>query len=200
MSFRGIFRRSQLLRLLVFAYREAKREQRHQLHTNFLKTRFRCFISDRATISYDHIEDLALGEESHIASDVYLTVVNRMQSIRNAKLSIGPRTTVGPFTDIRAGGGAITIGADCLIAQFVSIIASNHMFKRGVLIRENDWDTTKNFVTIGDDVWIGAHAIILPGVTIGNGAVVGAGAVVTADVRSSSIVAGVPAREIGVRT
>lgn len=52
---------------------------------------------------------------------------------------------------------------------------------------------------IGNDVWIGAGAIVLKGVTIGNGAVIGAGAVVTRHVRPNEKVAGVPARVIGSR-
>jgi galactoside O-acetyltransferase len=52
-------------------------------------------------------------------------------------------------------------------------------------------------IEIEDDVWIGAGAIVLPGVTVGRGAVIGAGAVVTRSVEALSIVAGVPAREIG---
>lgn len=49
-------------------------------------------------------------------------------------------------------------------------------------------------VVIGNDVWIGAHVTVLPGVTIGDNVVVAAGAVVTKDVPSNSIVGGVPAR------
>ena len=52
-------------------------------------------------------------------------------------------------------------------------------------------------VTIGDDVFIGAHAVVLKGVTIGNGAVVGAMSVVTEDVPPATIVAGNPARVVG---
>jgi len=55
-------------------------------------------------------------------------------------------------------------------------------------------------VVIGDRVWIGYGAIILPGIKIGDGAVVGAGSVVTRDVAPYSMVAGNPAKEIGVRT
>ena len=55
-------------------------------------------------------------------------------------------------------------------------------------------------VIIGDDVWIGGRVIILPGVTIGNGAIVGAGAVVTRDVPEYAIVGGVPAKVIKMRT
>jgi maltose O-acetyltransferase len=54
-------------------------------------------------------------------------------------------------------------------------------------------------VVIGDRVWIGYRAIVLPGVSIGEGAVVGAGAVVTKNVEPYAIVAGNPAREIGLR-
>ena len=55
-------------------------------------------------------------------------------------------------------------------------------------------------IMIGQNVWIGARAVICPGVTIGDGAVIGAGAVVTKDVLSYEIVAGVPARPIGQRS
>ena len=54
-------------------------------------------------------------------------------------------------------------------------------------------------VEIGNDVWIGARAIIMPGVTVGDGAIIGAGAVVTKDVPSCAIVGGVPARVIKMR-
>jgi len=61
-------------------------------------------------------------------------------------------------------------------------------------------DTSKASITIGDDVWVGAGAVILPGVTIGRGAVVGAGSVVTKDVAPYAICAGNPARVLRVRT
>lgn len=54
-------------------------------------------------------------------------------------------------------------------------------------------------VVIGNDVWIGANAVIMPGITIGDGAIIGAGAVVTKDVDAYSVVGGVPARHIKYR-
>ena len=54
-------------------------------------------------------------------------------------------------------------------------------------------------VKIGDDVWLGAYSVVLPGVTIGNGAVVGAHACVTKDVPAFAIVVGVPAKIVGYR-
>ncbi len=85
--------------------------------------------------------------------------------------------------------GGITIGDDVLIGQQVVIATLNHDLnpdKRG--------DMFPAPVTIGNRVWIGAHATILPGVTIGDGAVVGAGAVVTRDVPENAVVLGVPAK------
>ncbi len=55
----------------------------------------------------------------------------------------------------------------------------------------------KKPVKVGNRVWIGSSAIILPGVTIGNNAIIGAGSVVTKDVDEYTIVAGVPAIKIG---
>ena len=63
-----------------------------------------------------------------------------------------------------------------------------------MLITEQPARTDRMGVAIGDDVWIGTNATILPGVTIGRGAIVAAGSVVTSSVAEYDIVAGVPAR------
>ena len=87
--------------------------------------------------------------------------------------------------------GGIEIGNGALIGQQVVIATLNHDLdpeKRGNMFPAP--------VKIGNKVWIGAHATILPGVTIGEGAVVGAGAVVTKDVPPYAVVAGVPAKII----
>jgi serine acetyltransferase len=62
-----------------------------------------------------------------------------------------------------------------------------------------DYMAPRGDVVIGHDVWIGADAIILPGVKIGDGAVIDAGAVVSRDVAAFQIVAGVPARPVRMR-
>ena len=95
-------------------------------------------------------------------------------------------------------GGKIIIGNDVLIAPYVVIRAANHRFReRDRLIREQGHDADS--VTIGDDVWLGASAVLLPGVTIGKGAVIGAGSVVSGDIPAYSIAVGAPARVIGQR-
>lgn len=109
---------------------------------------------------------------------------------RNIK--IGPDTIIGnnAFLDGRA---PLTIGSHVDIASEVMIYNSEHD------INSIDLAPIEEPVEIGDYVFIGPRAIILPGVKIGKGAVVAAGAVVTSDVSSFTIVGGVPARAIGER-
>jgi acetyltransferase-like isoleucine patch superfamily enzyme len=106
------------------------------------------------------------------------------------KLEFGDQVDVGEFTHIRANGG-IRIGSRVLIAAHVTITTREHP------VELPRWGVTKDApIVIEDDVWIGAGAIVLPGVTIGKGAVIAAGAVVTANVDPFTVVAGVPARPI----
>jgi acetyltransferase-like isoleucine patch superfamily enzyme len=94
--------------------------------------------------------------------------------------------------------GSVTIGRDTLIAGYVTIIDANHVFTDADRpIREQGG--AKKPIVIGSDVWIGAHAVILQGVTIGNGAVVAANATVTHDVAPRTVVGGTPARVIAER-
>lgn len=116
-----------------------------------------------------------------------------------SKIVIGERVAINEFCNLRAGGGEIRIGNGCMIAQYVSIIGSNHSTQEGTFMRDQPWDMARREVVIGDDVWVGTHAVILPGVRIGSGSVVGAGAVVSSDVPGNSIVGGVPARPISRR-
>ena len=87
---------------------------------------------------------------------------------------------------------AIRIGKNCLIGPDVGIYTAAHRLEpKGRIL-----DVYGLPITIGNDVWIGGHSTILPGVTIGDGAVIAAGAVVTKDVEPNSIVGGVPAKLI----
>jgi len=88
------------------------------------------------------------------------------------------------------GGNGIHIGDDTLFAPGVKIISANHDFSHDMSWKEDA------SVTIGDRCWIGANAVILPGVKLGNNVIVGAGAVVTKDCQGDAIVTGVPARVI----
>lgn len=106
------------------------------------------------------------------------------------RLEFGDQVDVGEFTHIRANGG-VRIGSRVLIAANVTITTREHP------VALPRWGVTKDApIVIEDDVWIGAGAIVLPGVTIGRGAVIAAGAVVTADVPPFTVAGGVPARTI----
>ncbi len=87
--------------------------------------------------------------------------------------------------------GGIEIGDNALIGQQVVIATLNHD-----LVPKNRANMYPAPVKIGNGVWIGAHATILAGVTVGDGAVIAAGAVVTRDVPANTVVGGVPAKII----
>lgn len=87
--------------------------------------------------------------------------------------------------------GGIFIGDNCLIGHNCVIATLNHSIDP-----EKRQNLLPAAVRIGNDVWIGANATILPGVRIGDGAIVAAGAVVTRDVAERTVVAGVPAKVI----
>lgn len=111
-----------------------------------------------------------------------------------SQVAIGSNVYIGRFCELDGFGG-LSIGNDVHIASFSAIYTSNHKYGRGdLLMREQGYIGKK--VVIEDDVWIGSHAVILPGVTIHKGAIVGAGSVVSSDVAAFSIVAGVPAKLI----
>ena len=122
------------------------------------------------------------------------SVVESFACINNAvgDVMIGDHTRIGLHNTII---GPVTIGSHVNLAQGITMTALNHNFEdTEKRIDEQGVSTTP--VIIDDDVWIGANAVILPGVHIGNHCVVAAGAVVTKDVPPHSLVAGVPAKVI----
>ena len=122
------------------------------------------------------------------------SVVESFACINNAvgDVVIGDHTRIGLHNTII---GPVSIGNHVNLAQGITVTALNHNFKDPDK-RIDEQGVSTNPVTIGNDIWIGANAVILPGVTIGDHSVVAAGAVVTKDVPSHSLVAGVPAKVI----
>lgn len=135
--------------------------------------------------------NITVGARVEVEHDVYLKMVDR-----NARLVIGDYVFIGAASEIDVAL-SVTIGAHTLLAPGVFITDHVHNTARDKRIDEQGIRSAA--VTIGADVWLGARSIVLPGVTIGDGAVVGAGAVVTKNVEPYTIVAGVPARVIGRR-
>ena len=122
------------------------------------------------------------------------SVVESFSCINNAvgDVVIGDYTRIGIHNTII---GPVTIGSHVNLAQGITVTALNHNFENTNERIDLQGVTTKQ-VIINDDVWIGANAVILPGVTIGRHAVVAAGAVVTTDVPENTVVGGVPAKMI----
>ncbi|WP_306253737.1 hypothetical protein [Parvularcula sp. IMCC14364] len=111
---------------------------------------------------------------------------------RLGNISIGPRTFLNTEPYFGCPDAKISIGADVQVGPRVSFITINH----GPARANGQRGALPAPITVCDKVWIGCGAIILPGVTIGEGATVAAGAVVTRDVAAGISVAGVPARPI----
>lgn len=111
-------------------------------------------------------------------------------------ISLGSNVFIHHGCEMDATNGKIVIGSSVSIGQDCLILTTNHIFNdhkkpirlQGILTEQN--------VEIGDDVWIGARATILPNVKINRGAIIAAGAVVTKNVEPYSIVGGVPAKHI----
>jgi len=112
------------------------------------------------------------------------------------RLQFGDRSYLGPYTFV-GSYLPLNVGSNTIIGAHSYLITANHEWKGRQPIREQGYRAAP--IEIGDDVWIGCHCVILPGVTIGDQAIIGAGAVVTKDVPAGETWGGVPARKIGER-
>lgn len=122
------------------------------------------------------------------------SVIESFACINNAvgDVMIGDHTRVGLHNTII---GPVIIGNHVNLAQGITVTALNHNFEDSDK-RIDEQGVSTSAVIFEDDIWVGANAVILPGVTIGRHSVVAAGAVVTKDVPPHSLVAGVPAKII----
>ena len=122
------------------------------------------------------------------------SVVESYCCINNAvgDVTIGDYTRIGIHCTVI---GPVCIGSHVNLAQGITVTALNHNFGDAARRIDEQGVSTKP-VVIGDDVWIGANAVILPGVTIGSHCVIAAGAVVTKDVPDYTLAGGVPAKII----
>lgn len=122
----------------------------------------------------------------------------------SGRLSLGLGSFIGDYNYFVSGD--ISIGRYCSLAPFVAMYGSNHSISHlssfhnsplfsGRLKSNQEYKP----ITIGNDVWFGHGAIILPGVNIGDGAVVGAGSLISKDVAPFSIVVGNPQKEVRKR-
>ena len=134
---------------------------------------------------------LTTGTRCQFEHDVFLKITDD-----TARIVLGDEVFLGRGVELDISFG-LRMGSHVLIAPGCFITDHSHRFERGATVASQG--CMGGAVTIGDDVWLGANAVVVAGVTIGSGAVVGAGAVVTHDVAPDCVVAGVPARVVGHR-
>jgi acetyltransferase-like isoleucine patch superfamily enzyme len=144
--------------------------------------------------NYDHVQPrrrIVLGPEVSISPTA---------SFRNGeRITLGRRVHVGSLCHLWAGdtGGRIVLGDHVLLGPQVFITVANYQTQLGQVVM--DQPKEERDVVVGNDCWLGARVMVMPGVTIGEGCVVGAGSVVTKDLPPRSIAVGVPARVVGSR-
>lgn len=144
-------------------------------------------MSSRATGFTRQGGRIVLGSKSSIGRSSSLSALGGV-------IEIGDRGFIGDFCVI-VSRVQISIGTDCLIAERVTIRDQDHKVSPGKITAQNGFETAP--ICIGNNVWIGAGAVITKGVSIGDNAVIGAGAVVTRDIPPGATAIGVPARVRG---
>ena len=142
-------------------------------------------IRRRTRVDVLPFNDFSIGRDSTIED--FATINNGVGAV-----SIGDRSRVGLGCVVI---GPATIGNDVMFAQNIVVSGLNHGYQ-DITIPPSIQPVETNPITIGDDVWIGANAVITAGVKIGKHAVIAAGSIVTKDVPEFTIVAGNPARII----
>ncbi|WP_128376472.1 acyltransferase [Streptomyces cavernae] len=138
----------------------------------------RCYVAESAAVFPDL---LRLGDDSYIAAHAYVT----------GELTTGADCTLNPYATVR---GTVNLGNGVRIGAHTSLLGFNHSMAPDRPVFQQP--LTSQGITIGDDVWIGSHVVVVDGVTIGDHCVIGAGAVVTKDVPAWTVAAGNPARPL----
>lgn len=118
---------------------------------------------------------------------------------REAQIRLGDKTNIGSHCRIGAMKGKVTLGRYVMVGAYSYIGAGNHAFndvENPMALQQFD---SKGGVSIGDDVWLGSHVVVMDGVTIGKGAVIGAHSLVSKDIPPYAIAYGVPATVRGSR-
>lgn len=130
-----------------------------------------------------------VGDNVSIREGVY------MYNIEN--IEIGDNVSIHPMCYIEAAGG-ISIGNNVSIAHLVTIMSCTHIFNdKDIPIKDQDIRCEKTIIE--DNVWIGAKATILYGVTVSEGSIVGANSLVNKNVPPFIVVGGIPAKQIKER-
>ena len=139
-----------------------------------------------AHCDFRNARNLVLGERTVLENDVYVKIVTQA-----GRVEIGSFCFLGRGVELDASI-SIRIGDHTLLAPGVFVTDHRHVIDGPGRI--DQLGIAEGAVEIGSDVWIGAHSVILPGVSIGDGAVIGALSVVNRDIPPQSVATGAPAR------
>lgn len=165
-----------------------------------LRLRHPCLVIDERAVILGDVGAIRIEQGNSTTRVSAGTVFALADRSELSYLSIGGGTYIGEYCNLRTAQHThVEIGRRCLIAQFVTMVSSNHRLSDRTPVALGLLSKTREHVVVGDDVWVGAGAIILPGARIGEGAVIAAGAVVSGEVRAFEIWGGVPARKLGER-
>ncbi|SHF86325.1 Acetyltransferase (isoleucine patch superfamily) [Loktanella atrilutea] len=144
--------------------------------------------------NYSHVQPLraiTLGPGANISPNVAFANPER--------ITIGARVRLGVRCVLWAGPGTgrIVIGDDVMFGPEVMLTASSYRYNDGHPVTNQAMDEAD--IVIGNDVWIGTRAVLLPGARIGDGAIIGAHAVVRGEIPAMAIAVGSPARVVSQR-
>lgn len=175
-------------------------------------------VVDSAQIKGSYFNDKCkIGSNTQINDSVFKGKVSIGNNCRINQVSFGGKVTVNDYTSlwgpnlsiVASTDYPVNIGKFCSVAKNVVIQSYNHNHKKittyfiGQHIFKEKWSNERigkgDGINIKNDVWIGASALILAGVTVGHGAIIAANSVVTKSVPPYAIVAGTPAKIIGYR-
>ncbi len=146
---------------------------------------------------YRDIDAIEIGRDVTIAAFTEVIVYKHTpNSAIEGRLFLGDRSIIQSNSSIRAAGGVIRLGVQSAIGQCSVVVAANHVIRPGESRLRGGWDEHRHSVTIGDNVWVGASCVLLPGSVIGDNSVIAAGSVVRGIVPAGELWGGTPARRI----
>ena len=159
-------------------------------HTFFHLVRNGVMVSPRAEAEWSRL--LTIGRKSRISSFVKIKA-------SAGPVDIGARTDIGCGAFISGHEHGIKIGDDCLISPNVSIVGVNYRYDRTDLTIREQGVTSAGPIRIGNNVWIGAGAVILDNCDIGEGAIIAPNSVVSGKIPAMAIASGNPAKVLFIR-
>ncbi|QQV03416.1 MULTISPECIES: acyltransferase [Chryseobacterium] len=170
-------------------------------------------------VSFFAISKIKWGKFLRLGNDVYVSALSRhgiefgdnvsigafsriivSTSFSNIgeKIKIGNNVGIGEFAYL-GGSGGLEIGDECIVGQYLSCHPENHNYQN-IEISIRHQGVNRKGIKIGKNCWIGSKVTILDGVEIGDGCILAAGSVITKSFPDNSIIGGIPAKLLKIRT